>query len=231
MRRLLAARGVPAAILGVLALLAAGGGYAIANSGGKVNACVHTGTRALYKAPCRKGDKKISWNQVGPRGPTGAPGTPGAQGAQGAQGIQGIPGLPGPKGDRGPAGPTEGTSADFYSISRQTLTATTTFDGSSFTTTRSGRVLVIKSIDAFTLQCNGMSGRVFLVVDDARVPGTVLDNVPSGTTLRGATLSGVTPAALAAGTHTAAIELGCLGQSAAGSSATDGAGISALVLG
>jgi hypothetical protein len=78
--------------------LAATGGF---SSGGTLRACVNEeGTLKLLKPgkKCQKGQKAITWDQVGPAGATGAAGaagTQGGQGAQGAQGAQGSPGAPG----------------------------------------------------------------------------------------------------------------------------------------
>jgi hypothetical protein len=80
---------VTAAATGLVVLLAAGGGYAIAAGSGKINACVHGGSRTIYTAPCKKKDAKLSWNVQGPPGP---------RGPQGTQGIPGSQGVPGPQG-------------------------------------------------------------------------------------------------------------------------------------
>ena len=73
MRHLFASRGTAAAFVGTLALLAAGGAYALSSTGTTtINACIHHKGGALYIAkPCATGDKAISWNKVGPRGPAG----------------------------------------------------------------------------------------------------------------------------------------------------------------
>jgi hypothetical protein len=92
-------------------------------------------------------------------------------------------------------------------------------------------VLVIKSIDKFNPQCGAHAATIFLVVDGTRVPGTILDSVPSGTVLHGTSLSGVTPGVLVAGTHTASIGLFCNGGSFAGTTTTEGSAVSAVVLG
>jgi hypothetical protein len=72
---------------------------------------------------CRRGERKISWNQkgvrghsgkAGQRGPAGPgapgvggdPGSPGALGPSGPTGPAGPSGLTGPAGDSGPTGPT-----------------------------------------------------------------------------------------------------------------------------
>jgi hypothetical protein len=98
MKRVLAARGTPAIAVGLLTLLVAGGGYAIASGSGTVNACVHKGTHALYTGKCKHGDSKLSWSKVGPKGATGATGAAGAAGAKGATGATGVTGPTGPSG-------------------------------------------------------------------------------------------------------------------------------------
>jgi hypothetical protein len=91
MKRLLEGRGAPALIVGVLMVLAAGGGYALARGSRTIHACVQKGTHALYTGRCRKGDKKLSWSQIGPQGPRGQQGRQGVQGLQGVQGVAGTP--------------------------------------------------------------------------------------------------------------------------------------------
>jgi hypothetical protein len=74
MRRLFVSRGTAAAFVGILALFAAGGGYALASGAGAntIHACVHRHGGDIYVAnSCASGDKAISWNKVGPRGPQG----------------------------------------------------------------------------------------------------------------------------------------------------------------
>ncbi len=91
MRRLLAASGSRALTVGVVALLIAGGGYALATAGSKtITACVHQHGGALYVAKkCAKHDTKLSWSKVGPRGPAGTKGNTGGQGLPGKPGAQG----------------------------------------------------------------------------------------------------------------------------------------------
>jgi hypothetical protein len=81
MRRLLTARGAPAAAVGILAGLIAGG-YALASGGSDtIHACVHRHGGGIYIAnKCAKRDRRISWNQAGPTGPRGAPGAAGPPG-------------------------------------------------------------------------------------------------------------------------------------------------------
>jgi hypothetical protein len=134
MRRLVASRATSAVAVGLLVLAIAGGGFAIASDGGTIRACAHKGTHVLYTGKCKKGDKKLSWSQVGPRGATGqsgasgaagprgatgATGAPGPQGATGAIGATGVgtpgapgaPGAPGTDGNVGPIGPSEAFNA------------------------------------------------------------------------------------------------------------------------
>jgi hypothetical protein len=87
MKQLLAARGTPAAIVGVLVLAVAGGGYAIASGTGTITVCVQHNGGGLYKATkCAKRDKRLSWNKVGQRGATGATGAAGQNGVTGPAG-------------------------------------------------------------------------------------------------------------------------------------------------
>jgi Collagen triple helix repeat (20 copies) len=63
---------------------------------------------------CKRGEKHISWNQVGPRGLQGEKGDTGAKGDKGDTGAQGIQGPVGPTGAEGPTGaqgPTGETGA------------------------------------------------------------------------------------------------------------------------
>ena len=81
--------------ISVAALLAASGGLAVAasSSGPVIRACANKKTGGLRLASkCRRGERSVSWNQVGPAGAagkTGATGVAGAVGATGAQGLQG----------------------------------------------------------------------------------------------------------------------------------------------
>jgi hypothetical protein len=90
-----------AAALGVATLLIVGGGaYAFASSsGGVITVCVNHSDGTLYRArKCAKFDKKLTWNELGPRG---LQGPQGPQGPQGAQGPQGLPGTNGTNGTNG----------------------------------------------------------------------------------------------------------------------------------
>jgi hypothetical protein len=85
-----------AATAAVVALMA-GGGLAIAQTGGVIHACANRQTGALRVAnQCRHNERAVVWNtqgRTGARGPAGQPGTNGAQGPQGPQGP------PGPNGN------------------------------------------------------------------------------------------------------------------------------------
>src|SRR5580692_6970893 len=86
-------------VAATLALVLAASGGAVAATGGfassgKLRACVNSeGSLKLLKAGknCQKGQKLISWNQVGPQGPGGASGAPGAAGGTGPAGSPGAP--------------------------------------------------------------------------------------------------------------------------------------------
>jgi len=85
----------------------------------KLYGCYKAKTGALRIVPakrhCRHGEKRISWNAVGPKGArgatgaggaAGAPGAAGATGAAGAHGLQGVTGAVGATGATGATGPT-----------------------------------------------------------------------------------------------------------------------------
>jgi hypothetical protein len=75
------------AYVALLLAAGAGGGYAIAATGGgkTITACANRHTGALFlhtRGRCKRGFRRITWNQQGRQG---------AQGAQGAQGPAGTP--------------------------------------------------------------------------------------------------------------------------------------------
>ncbi len=87
--------------IGALALflvVAGGGAYAAFNpvgSDGDIDACFEkkSGDLDLKKGKrCGKGEKSVSWSQVGPQGELGQQGPQGPQGDQGPQGSDGTPG-------------------------------------------------------------------------------------------------------------------------------------------
>jgi hypothetical protein len=84
MKRLVASGSTAALAIGVLALVAAGG-YALAASSGTIHACAVKSNGALRAARhCKRSERALSWNAVGPAGPRGA------QGPQGLPGPQGL---------------------------------------------------------------------------------------------------------------------------------------------
>lgn len=165
--------------------------------------------------------------EQGPAGPAGAPGVAGPAGPQGAQGERGSQGETGPIGATGPAGPTEGTSADTVPGTAHVDVA---LDPTAFTTTRAGRLSVIKSLSRVVLDCAGGGyPDVFLVVDGTRVAGTSLRFFRTGEYVPQIVLAGVT-ATRPTGEHTAAVGVDCpIGEGVA-SEVTAG-GVSAVVLG
>jgi hypothetical protein len=97
----------------VVAVLVASAGAAYAASGGipgpggKITGCYDKNTGQLRviksnKRCNRKLERRLTWNQTGPRGLKGAPGLKGATGTTGATGPLG------PTGNTGPAGPITG---------------------------------------------------------------------------------------------------------------------------
>jgi hypothetical protein len=91
------------ALLLVLAV-GIGGGYALAASKNRtISACADKKTGILHlktRGRCKRGQTRVTWNQVGPQGPQGTPGPQGPQGSAGPQGVQG------PQGAQGSAGVT-----------------------------------------------------------------------------------------------------------------------------
>ena len=68
MKRLTGGRWTPVALVPIVAVLIGGSAYALASNGGSgtITACVHKQGGALYVArKCGKGDKKLTWNEVG----------------------------------------------------------------------------------------------------------------------------------------------------------------------
>jgi hypothetical protein len=104
MKRPLTFRALPAAIVGVVVMFAAGGGYAIASAqnNNTITACVHKRGDGLYTGKCAKHDKTLIWNTSGPAGPTGPSGPTGAGGPAGPTGATGLSGLTGQTGPQGP---------------------------------------------------------------------------------------------------------------------------------
>jgi hypothetical protein len=98
MRQLPGVRRAPLVALGVVAVLAAGGGAyaATSNNAGTITACVQHGGGTIYRARhCARHDQTLRWNAIGRRGATGS------------RGPIGPPGI----GTQGPAGPTASSVA------------------------------------------------------------------------------------------------------------------------
>lgn len=81
----------PATVIAIAALVVATSGVAIAGipgKNGKITACYSTRDGAVRlidaKKKCRKGEKRVAWNQRGRRGPAGEDGFDGRDGADGA---------------------------------------------------------------------------------------------------------------------------------------------------
>jgi hypothetical protein len=85
-------------VAATLALVLAASGGAMAatagNSGsGKLRACVSGGGALKLLTggkKCQKGQKLVSWSQVGPQGPGGTPGAPGGAGPAGSPGASAV---------------------------------------------------------------------------------------------------------------------------------------------
>lgn len=71
----------------------------------KNNGAVYLIGEGFRRADCKRSDKLLSWNIVGPQGPQGVPGVAGPVGAKGDIGPQGPAGTNGLQGAVGPQGP------------------------------------------------------------------------------------------------------------------------------
>ena len=77
---------IPSAVLLLVLAIAAGGGYALAASKTKtITVCADKGTGVLHLKTrggrCKRGQTRVTWNQVGPQGPQGFTGPAGQPGA------------------------------------------------------------------------------------------------------------------------------------------------------
>jgi hypothetical protein len=84
-----------------LALLATGGGIALAASSGSpvIRACANKKSGALRLATrCKRSERGVSWNLIGPGGERGPRGFTGVKGPTGASGATGGAGPQGPSG-------------------------------------------------------------------------------------------------------------------------------------
>ena len=90
-RRLLLGRFTPAALVGVITLLIAGGGYALASGGNSLTVCVKKNGGTVYKArKCNKHDAKLTLQNTGKTGPAGQRGPAGPAGQTGPAGPTGL---------------------------------------------------------------------------------------------------------------------------------------------
>jgi Collagen triple helix repeat (20 copies) len=119
-----------AILAAALAILAVGGGVALATipgSDGVIHGCYAKSGGALRVidasvTTCKTGETSLDWSMTGPQGPAGLqgpkgdPGPQGAKGDPGPQGAKGDPGPQGPKGDPGPAGTTGTNGRDGQSV-------------------------------------------------------------------------------------------------------------------
>ena len=93
-RRLLLNRFTPAALVGVITLLIAGGGYALARGSNSLTVCVKKNGGRLYKArKCSKHDAKLTLQNTGKTGPAGQTGPAGPAGQTGPAGPAGPTGV------------------------------------------------------------------------------------------------------------------------------------------
>jgi hypothetical protein len=93
-RRSLLGRFTPAALVGVLMLLIAGGGYALASGSHSITVCVKKNGGTVYKARnCDKHDAKLTLQNSGKSGATGPAGQTGPTGPAGPAGVAGPTGL------------------------------------------------------------------------------------------------------------------------------------------
>jgi hypothetical protein len=96
--RRLFGRFTPAALVGVITLLIAGGGYALASGSNSTTVCVKKNGGTVYKArKCGKHDGRLTLQNTGKTGATGPVGQTGPTGPAGPTG---------PTGPTGPSGPT-----------------------------------------------------------------------------------------------------------------------------
>ncbi len=89
-------------------LAAGGAAWAASSSPGVIRACYKKHGGALRVASrCKRGEKPLSWSQIGPRGVAGAAGAKGTTGLRGAPGATGATGATGAQGATGPTGPSD----------------------------------------------------------------------------------------------------------------------------
>jgi hypothetical protein len=144
-------------IVGALAMLGAGGSWALAAGGGAIHACAGKRTGALRLAKkCKHSERAVSWQVQGPQG------RPGSKGQAGARGIQGKTGTPG---TQGPPGATRGLN-DFNdgpvnlvaNFADQTVATMPNVPAGSYIITAK---LVYGAIDAVSFNCKLAAGGDF----------------------------------------------------------------------
>jgi collagen type I/II/III/V/XI/XXIV/XXVII alpha len=193
-------RALPAAIVGVVVMFAAGGAYAIAgaNSNNTITACVHSHGNGLYTGRCAKHDKTLIWNTTGPAGPTGPNGPTGAggptgpagpTGPTGATGATGLTGLVGKTGAQGPgasslvfngAGSATPTATTLGTAGPYSLSAECIQPSSGTTTTRLLEAGPAATIDGFDMV--GTTARALSIEFPAHTTAEQLVSVDSTTT-------------------------------------------------
>jgi hypothetical protein len=102
-----------ALVLGAVVLAGLGGLVyaAIPDQNGVITGCYKTSNGRLRVIDaeagenCRRGERRLQWNQRGRRGPRGFRGPEGPAGPQGPEGPRGFDGPSGPAGPQGPQGP------------------------------------------------------------------------------------------------------------------------------
>src|SRR4051812_50112580 len=87
---------VSATSVGVVAGCLAATTLASGKAGGTIYACVKSATGAVRivdaSAPCKSGERRVSWGSAGDRGARGGPGARGPAGPRGGTGAAGGPG-------------------------------------------------------------------------------------------------------------------------------------------
>ena len=144
-------------------------------------------------------------------------------------GPAGPQGAQGPKGDQGGLGPTEGGGSDIAPFTG--LSSEESTDQTQFTTTHPGKVLLSKTLASLSVTCSTGAWTIWLQVDGVRVPGTLDGFNASPSTLHAITLTGVTSAPLATGTHTASFGLDCTSGNATSTSSASNSDLTYAVLG
>jgi hypothetical protein len=93
------------AIVGGVTASALGAFAGVSGSASKITACVKkkgkTKGAMRVASKCKRGERKLSWNKVGPTGPQGPAGATGATGASGQTGPAGADGKNGTNGTNG----------------------------------------------------------------------------------------------------------------------------------